>query len=57
MDLSVAYLTHDLLSGFYAWPEIGTAINPTEGCDRATTGAAVGQLTSAVWNHGKHELG
>jgi hypothetical protein len=33
------------------------AINPTEGCDRATTGAAVGQLTSAVWGHGKHELG
>ena len=26
------------------------AINATEGCDRATTGAAVGQLTSAVWS-------
>jgi hypothetical protein len=37
-----------------------TAINPTGGCaDRATTGtgAAIGQLTSAVWSHGKHELG
>jgi hypothetical protein len=36
----------------------GAAINPTEGFDRATLGAAMGQFTSAVWNaHGKHELG
>jgi hypothetical protein len=55
MDLSAAYLTHDLLSGTFM--ARGAAINPTEGCDRVTTGAAIGQFTSAVWNHWKHELG
>jgi hypothetical protein len=62
MDLSVAYLAHDLRSGFYGQRCCDKSFkeaNLTEGCDRdrATTGAAVGQLTSAVWNHEKHELG
>jgi hypothetical protein len=46
IDLCVAYLTHDLLSGFYG--QRCCDLNPTEGGDRATTGAAVGRGTAYI---------